>query len=188
MNAVLAELLEFVVWLDRRVVELMLAVRDPLLTEAMTSVTGLGSATAALVFLGICHLAGWTDELRVATLALALAGVVVGTMMWTIQRPFPPGPVCVTAGTETVTSSLPSGHTAAAVIYAMTARRSSVLPFGAVAVLAVAIAVSRVYLGTHHFSDTLIGVGVGVGTFALAAWLQDRFDLGTVIAQYRHRP
>ncbi|MDL5363338.1 phosphatase PAP2 family protein [Halalkalicoccus sp. NIPERK01] len=187
MDAVLAELLEFVVWIDHRIVELTLAVRTPLLTEAMTSVTGLGSATAALVFLGICYLAGWTDELRSATLALALAGVVVGTMMWTIQRPFPPGPVCVTGGAETVTSSLPSGHAAAGAIYAMTARRSSVLPFGAVAVLAVAIAVSRIYLGTHYFSDTLVGVGIGVGTFALAVWLHERLDLDAVVAQYRSR-
>lgn len=187
MNGALAELLEFVVWLDRRFVELMLAVRDPILTEVMTSVTGLGSATAALVFLGVCYLAGWTDELRSAILALALTGVVVGTMMWTIQRPFPPGPVCVTGGTETVTSSFPSGHAAVGTIYAMAARRSSVLPFGAVAVLAVAIAVSRVYLGTHYLSDTLAGVVVGVGTFALAVWLDDRLDLDAVVAQYRYR-
>jgi membrane-associated phospholipid phosphatase len=185
MDAVRTELLEFVVWLDHRVVELTLAVRNPLLTEAMTSVTGLGSATAALVFLGICYLAGWTDELRVATLAIALTGVVVGTLMWTIHRPFPPGPVCVTGGAETVTSSFPSGHAAAGTIYAMSARRSSLLPFGAVTVLAAAIAVSRVYLGTHYFSDTLAGVVVGVGTFALAAWLHDRFDLDAVVAQYR---
>lgn len=185
MDGALAELLEFIVWLDDRIVELTLAVRSPLLTEMMTSVTGLGSATAALVFLSICYLAGWTDELRVATIALALSGIVVGTMMWAIQRPFPPGSVCVTG--ETVATSLPSGHAATATIYAMTARRSSVLPFGAVAVLAVAVAVSRVYLGTHYFSDTLIGVVVGVGTFALAVWLRDRLDLDAVIAQYRNR-
>lgn len=187
MDAVFAELLEFVVWLDHRIVELTLAVRNPLLTEMMTSVTGLGSATAALVFLGICYLAGWTDELRVATFALALTGIVVGTMMWTIQRPFPPGPVCTIGGAETVATSFPSGHAAAVTIYAMTARRSSVLPFGAVTALAVAIAVSRVYLGTHHFSDTLAGVLVGVGTFALAVWLHDRLDLDAVVAAYEYR-
>lgn len=187
MDGVLAELLALVIWFDHRIVELTLAVRNSLLTEAMTSVTGLGSATAALVFLGVCHLAGWTDELRVATIALALAGVVVGTMMWTIQRPFPPGPVCMTGGAETVTSSLPSGHAAAGTIYAMTARRSPVLPFGAVAVLATAIAVSRIYLGTHYFSDTLVGVVIGVGAFALAVRLHDRFDFDTLVSQYRHR-
>ncbi|ADJ16552.1 phosphatase PAP2 family protein [Halalkalicoccus jeotgali] len=187
MESAIAELVEFVVWLDHRVVELMLAVRSPLLTEVMTSVTGLGSATAALVFLGICYLAGWTDELRVATLALALAAVVVGTMMWTIQRSFPPDPVCFVSGAQPVTSSLPSGHTAAATIYAMTARRSSVLPVGAVGVLAVAIAVSRIYLGTHYFSDTLVGALIGVGAFALAVSIQDRLDIGAAITRYRNR-
>ncbi|MEM4781045.1 MAG: phosphatase PAP2 family protein [Halalkalicoccus sp.] len=187
MRSTLTELLEIVVWLDHRVVELMLAVRSPLLTELMVSVTGLGSATAALAFLGICYLAGWSDELRSATLALALAAVVVGTMMWTIQRPFPPSPVCITDGAETVTSSLPSGHAAAGAIYAMTARRSSVLPFGVVAVLAAVIAVSRIYLGTHFFSDTVLGVLIGVGAFALAVRLDDRYDLGAAVSQGRRR-
>lgn len=187
MDGVLAELLQVVVWLDHRAVEVTLAVRHPLVTKAMTSVTGLGSATAALVFLGVCHLAGWTDELRSAGLALALAGVAVVTMMWTIQRPFPPDPVCVTGEAATVTTSFPSGHAAAAAVYAMTARRLTVLPFVPVAVLAAAIAVSRVYLGTHYASDTLAGVVIGIGAFALAVWLQTQFDLDAVLARFRSR-
>ena len=142
----------------------------------MTSVTGLGSATAALVFLGVCHLAGWDDELWSAGVALALTGVVVGTLMATIQRPFPPDPVCLTDGADTVATSFPSGHAAAVTVYAMTARRSAVLPFGIVAVLAGLIAVSRVYLGTHYASDTIVGVLIGIGAFLVAVELRKRFD------------
>jgi membrane-associated phospholipid phosphatase len=177
MTGLLADLWAFVLWLDYHVVDLTLALRQPLLTKLMTSVTGLGSATAALVFLGVCYLADWTDELRSAALALALTGAVVGTLMLTVARPFPPGPVCMTSGAETVATSFPSGHAAAVTVFAMTARRSSVLPFGPVAVLAALIAVSRVYLGTHFFSDTVVGVLIGVAAFAAAVHIRTRFDL-----------
>lgn len=183
MTGLLAELWAFVLWVDYQVVDLMLALRRPLLTKLMTSVTGLGSATAALVFLCVCYLADWTDELRSAGIALALTGAVVGTLMLTIQRPFPPDPVCMTGGTETVATSFPSGHAAAVTIYAMTARRSSELPFGAVAVLAAAIAVSRVYLGTHFVSDTVAGVLIGVAAFAAAVHARSRFDLDAALAR-----
>jgi len=185
MAAFLAELLEFVAWVDHRVAALTISVRHPFLTKAMTSVTGLGSATAALVFLGGCHLAGWTDEFRSAAVAFAVVGVAVGTMMWTVQRPFPPSPVCMTAGGDTVATSFPSGHAAAVTVYALTARRSAVLPFAPVALLAAAIAVSRIYLGTHYVSDTLVGVLVGVAAFALALALADRVDLDAVAAYFR---
>lgn len=187
MDGILAELLQVIVWLDHRAVEVTLAVRHPLMTKAMTSVTGLGSATAALVFLGVCRLAGWTDELRSAALALALASVAVVTMMWTIQRPFPPDPVCITGDATTVATSFPSGHAAAVAVYAMTARRSTALPFAPVAVLAASIAVSRVYLGTHYASDTLTGVMIGIGAFALAVWLRNRFDLDAALTRFRSR-
>jgi undecaprenyl-diphosphatase len=182
MTGLFADLWAFVLWLDYQVVDLTLALRQPLLTKLMTSVTGLGSATAAFVFLCVCYLADWTDELRSATLALAVTGAVVGTLMLTIERPFPPGPVCMTGDTEAVASSFPSGHAAAVTVYAMTARRSDELPFGPVAVLAAAIAVSRVYLGTHFFSDTVAGVAIGIAAFVVAVHVQDRFDLDAVLA------
>ena len=183
MTGLLADLWAFVLWVDYQVVDLTLALRRPLATKLMTSVTGLGSATAALVFLCVCYLADWTDELRSAGIALALTGVVVGTLMATVQRPYPPGPVCMTGGAETVASSFPSGHAAAVTIYALTARRSGVLPFAPVAVLAAAIAVSRMYLGTHFFSDTVVGVLVGVAAFAVAVHVRSRFDLDAVLAR-----
>ncbi|WP_114575760.1 phosphatase PAP2 family protein [Saliphagus sp. LR7] len=187
MDAVLVELLEVVVWLDHRAVELMLAIRHPVVTKVLTSVTGLGSATAALVFLGVCRLAGWTDELRSAGIALGLAGIAVLALMWTIRRPFPPEPVCLTDGSPTVATSFPSGHAAVVAVYAMTARRSAVVPVAPVAVLAAAVAVSRVYLGTHYASDTLAGLVIGVCAFVLALRLRERFDLDAAVAGLRSR-
>ena len=187
MTGLLADLWAFVLWVDYQVVDLVLALRRPLLTKLMTSVTGLGSATAALAFLCVCYLADWTDELRSAGVALALTGAVVGTLMMTVERPFPPAAVCMTSGAETVASSFPSGHAAAVTVYAMTARRSSELPFGPVAVLAAAIAASRVYLGTHFFSDTVVGVLIGVAAFAAAVHVRTRFDLDALLARAADR-
>jgi len=96
--------------------------------------------------------------------------------MLTVQRPYPPQPVCMTGSAETVASSFPSGHAAAVTVYAMTARRSEVLPFGVVSLLAGTVSVSRVYLGTHYLTDTVVGVGIGIAAFWLAAWLLSRVE------------
>lgn len=177
MDHLLADLLDALLGLDAVTMDRLVALRSPLATKVLTSATGLGSATAALVFVGLCYLAGWDEEYRHALVALALSGVVVGTLMLTIQRPYPPQPVCLTGGGETVASSFPSGHAAAVTVYAMTARRSETLPFGIVAALAAVVAVSRVYLGTHYLSDTVVGVAIGIAAFLLAVQVLARVDL-----------
>jgi len=167
MEELLRAVLDAVVALDLRAVELVVAARRPLATKAMTSVTGLGSATAAFVVVALFRQAGWREEFLTAGVALVVTGAVVGALMATVQRPFPPEPVCVTEGAG-VATSFPSGHAAAATVYAATARRSEHLPFAVVAVLAAGIAVSRIYLGTHYLSDTVVGVAIGVGAFLAA--------------------
>jgi undecaprenyl-diphosphatase len=165
-----------VVRFDHATLRAVYELRGPLVTKVLTSVTGLGSASAALVFLGVFRLAGWERELRRAGAALAVTGLVVGALMATVQRPFPPNPVCVTDGAETVAHSFPSGHAAAVTVFALVSRRSSALPFAPVAALAALVAFSRVYLGTHYLSDTLVGVLVGVGALVLADRALERFD------------
>jgi undecaprenyl-diphosphatase len=168
MLEVLRDLLEVVLLLDERAVAFVLAIRSPLLTKVLTSVTGMGSAAAGAVFLGLLWLADWDEEFRQTLVALAVCGAVVGVLMSTIQRPFPPQPVCLTDGGETVATSFPSGHAAAVAAYATVARDSEVFPFGPTALLAAAIAFSRIYLGTHYLSDTVVGVLIGVGAALLA--------------------
>lgn len=154
--------------------DLIVATRTPLATKLLTSVTGLGSATAAVCFVGICYLADWNEAFGHSLVALAISGVVVGVLMVTIQRPFPTDPVCLTDGSGTVTASFPSGHAAAVTVYALTARKADPLPFGVVTLLAALVAVSRVYLGTHYLTDTVVGVGIGIAAFLVAEWLLDR--------------
>jgi len=167
-------LLDWLFALDTQTALLLAELRAPLATKLLTSVTGLGSATAALVFLGLFFAAGWREETERAGIALAVTGLVVATLMTVVARPFPPMPVCQTTG-EAVASSFPSGHAAAGTVFALTARRSEKLPVAVVAPLALFVAVSRVYLGTHYLTDTVAGVAIGAGAVApagvvLARW------------------
>ncbi len=173
---VLARIVEGILALDDAAVELVLALRHPVLTKFLTSLTGLGSGAAAVVLLGLCYLAGWRRELAVAGVSLAIAGVVVVSLMALVQRPFPPQPVCVTDGSGLAAHSFPSGHAAAVTIYAVVARESDVFPFGVTAVLAALVAFSRIYLGTHYLSDTVAGVVIGVGAVLFARRLLERDD------------
>jgi undecaprenyl-diphosphatase len=180
MEQLAGELVDAVVRFDTATMDAIVELRGPILTKVLTSVTGLGSATAALVFVGLFALAGWDEEATQALAMLAVAGLVVGTLMVTVQRAFPARPVCLTDGAETVAHSFPSGHAAAVTGFAMVARDSETLPFGPAAALAAVIAFSRVYLGTHYLSDTLVGVAIGIGAFLLADSLLARVDLSVV--------
>ena len=169
-------LLELLTALDTAVAEAVAGARSPLATKLFTSVTGLGSATAALVLLGLFRTAGWTEEFERGGVALAMTGVVVAVLMATVQRPFPPQPVCVTGNSATVATSFPSGHAAAATVFALVAWRSEVLPGRVVAPLALAVIVSRVYLGTHYLTDTVAGVLIGAAAFVVAGYALTWWD------------
>jgi len=171
------EFLDALIRIDTATMDALVAARSPLLTKLLTSVTGLGSATAALCFVGVCYLADWEEAFRHSLVALAITGIVVGTLMLTVQRPFPADPVCLTDGAETVATSFPSGHAAAVPVYAMTARRSEALPFGVVTVVATLVAVSRIYLGTHYLTDTVAGVGIGIVAFLASVYLLERVNV-----------
>lgn len=168
MDQLLPELVQFVLRIDALAIDLVVKLRNPLLTKVMYSVTGLGSAAAGVVFLGLFYLANWKREFKLTLLALTLSGLVVGSLMILVQRPFPPHPICLTGGSEMMPHSFPSGHAAAVTVYAMVAYQSKILPFAITTAFAVLIAFSRFYLGTHYFSDTLAGVLIGIGTVLVA--------------------
>jgi undecaprenyl-diphosphatase len=171
---VVADLLAMMVAVDIAAMDALVAIRTPILTKMMTSVTGLGSVTAAAVFLGIFYLAGWRRELAVGGVAIAVVGLVVPTLMYFIQRPFPSDPVCMTSGSGLSPHSFPSGHAAAVTVFALVSRGSENLPFRVVTALAATVAVSRIYLGTHYLSDTVVGIVIGVVGFAIGRALAPR--------------
>jgi len=170
MTQLIAEIGALIVSLDQFVVDILVSIRDPAITKVMNSVTGLGSATAAAVIVGLLYVADLHEEVATSVLALGLTGPVVLTLMGLVQRPFPPHPVCVTSG-EMVAHSFPSGHAAGVTVFALLAVRSDRLPLAPTAVLAVLIAVSRMYLGTHYLSDTLVGIAIGAAAFFIATRL-----------------
>lgn len=167
-------LLAGIVAADVATMDALVAARTPILTKVMTSATGLGSATAAAVFLGIFYLVGWRRELAVGAVAIAVVGLVVPTLMYFVQRPFPSEPVCMTSGSGLTPHSFPSGHAAAVTVFALVSRESDHLPFRIVTALAATVAVSRIYLGTHYLSDTVVGIGIGVVGFAIGRALAPR--------------
>ena len=146
---------------DHEVALLMAEIRSPLTTNLMTGVTGLGTAVAALVFLYIFYRAGWEKEFLMGLGSHSLNALIVVVLMKTIKRPFPPQPVCKT-GFDAVTSSFPSGHAASAAVFAFIAWKSENLATFPVAVLALLVSFSRVYLGTHYLSDTVLGGVMGL--------------------------
>ena len=174
VRGVVADLLAGIVAIDIATMDVLVAIRTPLLTKAMTSVTGLGSATAGAVFLGIFYLAGWRRELAVGVVAIGVVGLVVPALMALIQRPFPSDPVCVTSGSGLTPHSFPSGHAAAVTVFALVSHASENLPFRVVTALAVTVAVSRIYLGTHYLSDTVVGIVIGAVGFAVGRALAPR--------------
>jgi membrane-associated phospholipid phosphatase len=181
MEQLLQALLNQILSIDALVAEWILELRNPIATNVVTSVTGLGSVAAGIVLVGMFHLAGWQEEFSRTLIALALTGVVVAALMTIINRPFPPHPVCETDSVGTPTTSFPSGHAAAVTVYAMVARSSERLPFRAVAALAALIAFSRIYLGTHYLSDTVAGIGIGIGAALLAERILERTEPGTIV-------
>jgi undecaprenyl-diphosphatase len=181
MHAQIGSVLGAIRRVDRLGAEFVAAIRTPFLTEMMTSMTGLGSVTAGVVFVGLFYLAGWREEFVKSVVALSLLGVVVWALMSVVERPFPSNPVCVTEGGAGTTSSFPSGHSAAVAAYAAIARDSDNLPFAVAVGFAALISFSRVYLGTHYLSDTLVGIGLGVAAVLFAEWFLDRVGEEAVI-------
>jgi membrane-associated phospholipid phosphatase len=74
-------------------------------------------------------------------------------------------------------SSLPSGHSASAVAFAVAVAKDVPLPVATpVSLLAAGVAASRVYVGAHYPGDVIMGVAIGAaagwGALACGRWLE----------------
>ncbi|MCW7944111.1 phosphoesterase [Streptomyces hygroscopicus] len=99
--------------------------------------------------------------------SLALASATINTIgKRTVRRSRPvldPVPAIRRLKRQPITTSFPSGHSASAAAFAAGVALESRGWGSAVAPLAAAVAVSRIYTGVHFPSDVLAGAALGVG-------------------------
>lgn len=160
-------------------------VSDPLgprwVEDAVRDITALGSrAVLALVLAAVAGYLAATGAYRRALtlLAVTLTGSLVGELA---KLGFArPRPDLVPHGVGVASLSFPSAHALqASIVYLSLAalvaahqkgRPARVLVLGFAAVVAVAVGVSRVYLGVHWPSDVVAGWALGTA-WASACWL-----------------
>lgn len=152
--------------------------------EGMRDITALGGVTVTTVLLfvavGFVALAGRTRTALYLLVAIG-SGIITGFLLKSgFDRP---RPELVPHGAYVMTSSFPSGHASTAAVLYLTLgaalsrvlHRPSqrVLVMSVAVLLAVAVGVSRVYLGVHYPTDVLAGWFVG-GGWAAGTWTLER--------------
>ena len=154
--------------------------RHEALTPIFEGLTALGDAT---FFLFAFTLGYWLLDRRVflrVSLVLMITAVLNSLLKGVFQAPRPDESLRLV---EASGWSFPSGHAMiAGAIWPWLARESNARPrrgwvhvgiwLGAM-LLALGIALSRVYLGVHHPRDVAVGLLLGVGVFAGLWWLAD---------------
>ena len=154
---------------DRMLTDAVPALRGPFLNEIMLIITALGNSHflifVAVLTIGALIAARAWKEATVFGLAFGVMPILVKLLKSAIARPRPT--IDLYGGVESF--SFPSGHaTNAALIYgalALLSLESFRGPRGrylaaAFALLAIMIALSRIYLGAHWPSDVLAGVAL----------------------------
>jgi undecaprenyl-diphosphatase len=160
---------------DQTAADLVADLRTAWLTDVAKVVTALGSAavTLPLAVAAAALLAVRRRFAEAAVLVAATAIIYTGVqeLKDATDRPRPPHPLTGFSG-----SGFPSGHAAHALIYpwlalTMTVRLrpgmaggSALLAVGIA--LAVAVGLTRVYLGVHYLSDVSAGWALGAVAFA----------------------
>lgn len=177
--------------IDADVRRLVLEHRAPWLTNIFTYITALAGTIATTLLVVVWALLSRMRPYRrlafVIIIAAILQALVVFMIKLLIARDRPDNALALV--TE-ATYSFPSGHTMAATVvwgsaaYMLT--RTSTVPWIRVTIAALytlaigLVAVSRIYLGAHYFSDTLASIGLGLGLAALY--------LGLIVGHPSHLP
>jgi membrane-associated phospholipid phosphatase len=178
---------------DRPVARFFVGHREAWLTRTLQDLTNLGSVRVLLPLIVLVGVGWWLRRRTWRPLGLLAAAYVGADLAFNavkelVHRPRPPAGILLkpVAG-----PSFPSGHaTQAVAVYGMlaalsaaaTARWSGKVAAWALAVVITgAVAVSRLYLGTHWLTDVLGGLALG------AAWLFALLTSVRTIDQLRGR-
>ena len=165
---------------DESVLSSLAAMRTPLLDAAMLEITMLGTGSVILLTIGTVSLFLWLTNHK-WSMSLLLISVISGQIVnQALKQIFArPRPSIVDWGVEVSTLSFPSGHAMTSTIafsciaYLVgrlsptAAMRNSV--YGIAALIILAIAFSRMYLGVHYPSDVIAGIVAGLGWLAFVA-------------------
>jgi membrane-associated phospholipid phosphatase len=199
---------------DIRVTDAFVAARSPFLDRVLWAVTLLGNTPFMAAYLSAAVLillawGRWGSALLLGG-GVALSQVMCSVAKAALGRPRPP--VTLALIHQPASESLPSGHAMTTVVAATLlvflllrwARERSARGGGSrwgwavrdggivvAAALAVAVGVSRVYLGVHWASDVIAGWFLGAVCLALVlglAWLWRRYARGKMTVISNPRP
>jgi undecaprenyl-diphosphatase len=147
--------------------------RPPKLEPIMLEITFLGTGTVVMMIVAVSGMFLWLTKHKYSALLLLIStvgGIVLNNLLKVgFGRP---RPQVFDWGTEVVSWSFPSGHAmSAAVVYGTVAYLAArlqvrhlhrVITLVCAAILILAIAMTRLYLGVHYPSDVIAGVIIGL--------------------------
>ncbi|MFE3289717.1 phosphatase PAP2 family protein [Rhodococcus sp. NPDC059234] len=173
-------------WIDQGVLDAMLRVRTPWLTDVVTVVTDLGGTLASWVITAVVTIVLLVRR-RPREAEMVAGAMLSGLLVMTglkllFGRERPPFPDRLV---DEATHSFPSGHAmmsailvcvvGAALVRVIGPRARNPVVFGLLALWTVAVGLSRVYLGAHWLTDVLAGWAFGIAWAALWIWGVSRF-------------
>lgn len=176
---------------DQPVLDWMVSIRTPALTDVMTFVTNMfGPVVLPIIVVIACVIWGlvskkWRDPILLAS-AMVMSTVLAAIVKILVERPRPDEALQIVPGFET-SFSFPSGHSTGASTlvlatgYLLWRRRGGKRSFavwmaGTVMVIAL-VGGSRLYLGYHFLSDVMAGACLGLITLGLVVSASRLLDL-----------
>lgn len=143
-------------------------IKNKYLDKFMYKVTDLGGALFITVFIMSLIIFGSSQNKKIgleALVALGLTQIVVQSLkrLLSRERPYKIIEHLNTFGIDLADYSFPSGHTTASFSLATTLALNMPKFSSLVYILAVIIAVSRIYLGVHYPTDVTAGLILGIG-------------------------
>ncbi|MDI2036062.1 phosphatase PAP2 family protein [Paenarthrobacter nitroguajacolicus] len=158
--------------------------RSSLATGLLAAVSAVTSPTVMAAVGGLVGVvwAVWKKELwRPAVLigAMVLSVVLAAVIKLEVSRSRPPSSDFLLGPDDAL--SFPSGHTLGAAVFALVlsyllvsrarTRTTAVVAYSAAALLTLLVAYSRLYLGYHWLTDVVASIGVALGVFGLAVFV-----------------